>query len=146
MESIWNDADRSALAGRIGKLNPAAKAAWGKMSVGMMIDHLTRAFRMATGELAVKPKRSAMRFRPLAKFIIYYAPWPKGAPTAPELICTDDGDFGPRRAALKKAFDRFMAHPRNQLAEHPAFGKLNEKDWGRLVWRHIDHHLRQFGA
>ena len=29
---------------------------------------------------------------------------------------------------------------------HPFFGPLSSEEWQALQWRHLDHHLRQFGA
>ena len=31
-------------------------------------------------------------------------------------------------------------------ASHPVFGPLTHQQWGIFVWRHVDHHLRQFGV
>lgn len=43
--------------------------------------------------------------------------------------------------------ERFGAAPAEDLAPvHPAFGRMRRADWGIWAWRHLDHHLRQFGA
>lgn len=144
MRTMWSEADRRELVERLGRLRPDARPQWGKMSVTKMLEHLSRALQMATGELAVASRSGPLRLWPVRKLIIYVAPFPKGAPTAPELIPKDEGDFASRRAALKRALDRFVAHPRSNLKDHPAFGSLTAKDWGCLAWRHFDHHLRQF--
>ena len=113
-----------------------------------------------TGPLRLTPARSTpplgqnaglpntpFRSRPLQQLIIYVVPWPKGAPTAPEFIVTGDGDINDRRAALRAAIDKFASRGESQTFQpHAAFGVLSPKDWGALAYRHLDHHLTQFGA
>jgi hypothetical protein len=95
----------------------------------------------------VKPKDTPFRFWPLQQLIIYALLWPKSAPTAPEFIVTDEGDLNERRASLRAAIDKFVAKGESQSFQvHAAFGKLSPKDWGALAYRHLDHHLTQFGA
>ena len=99
------------------------------------------------GEFPVKPKNTPFRFWPIQQLVIYMLPWPKGAPTAPEYIVTDEGDFSDRRAALRAAIDKFTSRGESQTFQpHAAFGKLSPKDWGALAYRHLDQRLTQFGA
>ncbi len=73
-------------------------------------------------------------------------PWPKGAPTAPEFIHAHEEHFGDNLTALHATLEEFVASGDSARREpHPAFGQLSGKAWGRLVYRHLDHHLRQFG-
>ncbi|MDZ4803510.1 MAG: DUF1569 domain-containing protein [Candidatus Eisenbacteria bacterium] len=32
------------------------------------------------------------------------------------------------------------------MEPNPIFGNLSVDEWGKLSWKHLDHHLRQFGA
>ncbi|MEO7190956.1 MAG: DUF1569 domain-containing protein [Vicinamibacterales bacterium] len=74
-------------------------------------------------------------------------PFPKGAPTAPALIRRVPTAWRSEVTELELAIDRFVAqHGREEWPDHPAFGPLSRKAWGILVYRHTDHHLRQFGA
>ncbi len=98
------------------------------------------------GELPVAPKNTPFRFWPLKKLIIYVAPWPKGTPTAPELIPQGEPDFEKAKADFCAALQRFTAAgPDCKFADHAAFGRLSGADWGALTHRHVDHHFRQFG-
>lgn len=145
-KSIWNTADRQSLLARLDTLQPDQRPLWGKMTASQMLRHCTLPVLSTMGELTVKPKSTPFRFWPLQQLIIYVLPWPKSAPTAPEFIVTDDGDFNDRRAALRATIDKFVARGESQnFRDHAAFGKLNAKDWGALVHRHIHHHLTQFG-
>ena len=78
---------------------------------------------------------------------VYWLPFPKGLPTAVELIPADTADFESKRAIVRRGIESF-ANRETGLAwpEHPAFGTLSAKEWGVLGYRHTDHHLRQFGV
>lgn len=146
MTSIWNASARAALAGRFEKLTAETRPRWGQFTVGKMVQHCADGIRMAVGELAVKPKDGPLRLPVLKQLIIYVLPWPKGAPTAPELIPASDPNLSVAIAGLKSGLFRLGAlEPAYVLAEHPAFGKLSRSAWGVLIHRHLDHHLKQFG-
>jgi uncharacterized protein DUF1569 len=96
----------------------------------------------------VASKHLPIRYPPLKQFIIYVAPFPKSAPTAPELLTRFPAAWQADVAELQALVDRFVARGRESSPwpEHPAFGKLSHRAWGVLTYRHMDHHLRQFGA
>ena len=75
------------------------------------------------------------------------APFPKGAPTAPELLAREprewSRDIGDVQELLARAAS---ARTTDTWPEHPAFGKLSTRAWGVLIYRNMDHHLKQFGA
>ena len=146
MASFWEPAAREALVERARKLTPATPRRWGKMSPAAMLTHLTDAVRMAQGELPAAPKKTLLRFAPIKQLVIYVTPWPHGAPTAPELIARAPGDLASERQAFEAAVGRLAAaRSASDLVPHPAFWKLSYRAWGVLLFRHIDHHLRQFG-
>jgi Protein of unknown function (DUF1569) len=146
--SMWDPSLRASFAERVKKLDRDTKAAWGKFNAGGMLAHLNDSYRMFTGELKVKSKNLPLRYAPIKQLVIYVAPFPKGAPTAPELIARCDG------AVLddeKKAYELMIAKlaavkPGDSFPEHPAFGVLTHRAYGVLMARHTDHHLRQFGV
>ena len=75
-----------------------------------MLAHLNDSYRMATGELKVKPKNLPLRYTPIKQLIIYVLPFPKGAPTAPELIARCDGAvLDDERRAFARLFDELGA-------------------------------------
>ena len=150
MRTVFNLDDRLTLAKRIDTLAIDSSPRWGRMDCPLMLAHLSASVRMALGELPVSGDAPrALRLRPVRHAIIYWRwlPWPKGAPTAPELLTRRATDCGEERADLKHLLERLAAlEGAREWPEHPAFGRLNSRDWGALVHRHVDHHLRQFGA
>ena len=146
-KTIWNPAERQALLNRFDSIKPNQSPLWGKMTAAQMLRHCTLPFFAAMGEFQITHKKTFFRFWPITKLIIYVLPWPKGAPTAPEFIITDDGDIAERLPALRAAVDKFVSKGESQTFQpHAAFGPLSGADWGALMHRHLDHHLTQFGA
>jgi hypothetical protein len=146
-KTVWNPAHLASLLTRIDSLQPNQPAKFGKMTVSQMVRHCTVPLYGTMGELKVTQKNTFIKIWPMPKLIIYALPWPKGAPTAPEFIITDEGDLTERKAALRAALEKFIAKGESQTFQpHAAFGVLSAKDWGALVHRHMDHHLKQFSA
>ena len=147
MKTIWDEAARHALLIRLGQLQSNSPAKWGKFNVTQMVQHLADPLRAAMGEMQVAAKSGPLRNPVLRYLIIYWLPWPKGAPTAPEFIPPLGGDFEGNRQELKKVLGRFVQYTQeNRAFAHPAFGDLTREDWGVLTHRHIEHHLKQFGV
>jgi len=148
MRTIWEAPRQQEIRERVARLSPENRAAWGRMSAPQMVCHLTDSLKMALGDLPCATKKLPIRYPPLKQFIIYVAPFPKSAPTAPELLARPPATWQADVAELQALVDRLVARGREATPwpEHPAFGKLSRRAWGVLTYRHIDHHLRQFGA
>jgi hypothetical protein len=103
---------------------------------------------MTVGELPVlSVNKRAFQVFPLKHLILYVLPFPKGAPTAPELKPIDAGSFEEERAALLELLERIGTGPREGKGPaHPLFGPMTWREWGVVTYKHADHHLRQFGA
>ena len=147
MPTAWDPAVRAALIARARTLTPQHTAKWGKFSVAAMLAHLNEASRMATGELPVTSKAPAMlKWPPVRYLIIHHLPMPKSAPTAPELIARSaSAELARELALFEETFSRLDGRSHG-LVPHPAFGALSHADWGLLIHKHVDHHLRQFGV
>jgi hypothetical protein len=86
MKSMWSDDQASEIRERVGRLAPGRPGAWGRMSAPQMVCHLAESLKMALGELPCAQKQSPLRYPPLKQLVVYWLPWPKGVPTAPELL------------------------------------------------------------
>jgi hypothetical protein len=148
MKSMWDTDAQREVHDRLTTLSADRRARWGKMSTQQMVCHLGESLRMALGELKVAPKNLPIRYPPLKQLIIYLAPFPKNAPTAPELMIAATPNAWTRDVGdLQTLVDRFAARGKHgPWPDHPAFGRLSPRAWGVLVYRHMDHHLRQFGT
>jgi hypothetical protein len=145
-QTIFDAAAREALIHRLSLLTPTAKARWGSMSPPAMVSHLIESCRMALGELPAEAMRLPLRFFPINWLVIHVLPWPKGAPTSPELIARPPGDWEADVLTVVEMIRRVAQKaPSDAWAPHPAFGRMSGKDWGVLIYRHVDHHFQQFG-
>ena len=117
-----------------------------------MVCHLADAFRTALGE-----RESSLLDSPFYRTVVKWAaiylpfPWPHSVPTRPEsdpkAAGTRPDDFAADVAALRELCHRFGSGRENDAwPPHPVFGRLTTSEWHRWGYRHMDHHLRQFGA
>ena len=148
MKSMWQDETRREVSDRIGQLARDRKGEWGRMSSQQMVCHLIGSVQMAIGEKAIANRWTPFRIPGVKEFVLYIAPFPKNVPTATELVVTSTPNPWDRDVAeLRQTIDRFVGRGREaRWPEHPAFGTLSGSQWGVLVYRHVDHHLRQFGV
>lgn len=148
MPSLWQSSTRARLTRRTARLTAETPPRWGRMTCPQMLAHVNDALRMAAGELPTAPRARALRYFPLKQLFAYWLPIPHGVPTSPELLARiDTAQFAAEAAAFPAMLERFAARPPDAvMPEHPAFGVLGRDGWGRQAYRHVDHHLRQFGA
>ena len=148
MGSILNQRDRAEIDRRVRSLSVSSARRWGSMDVTAMLQHLRLSADMTLGELPVSSKsKRVFQVFPLKHLILYVLPFPKGAPTAPELKPVDASSFEEERAALLKLLERIGTGPSDGAGPaHPLFGPLTWREWGVATYKHTDHHLKQFGA
>jgi len=113
-----------------------------------MLAHCADALRMAYGEVNCESKRIPIAQLGMVKWLVLNVmPFPKGAPTAPELLARAPAPWEEERENLTALIHRFSEEStRASWPSHPVFGKLTGKEWGQLGWKHLDHHLGQFGV
>jgi hypothetical protein len=147
MKTMFDEQARGGILARAARVTADTRPLWGTMNAEMMLAHLVENLRMGLGETQVKSKRLPIRFTPLRQLIVYWLPFPKGAPTAPELLPSDRRSVDVSKRELARLATAFGERAsRKDWPPHPAFGNLGRRGWGVLAWRHMDHHLRQFGV
>lgn len=149
MPSIFIPSDRDALALRVASLEPASTRHWGRMNPGQMLAHCAFAVEDACGARPVKQVFLGKLVTPfLRKLVFGPKPFGRNSPTDPQYIMAETQDFEPTRARLATAIDRMVQRGPGKAEGlvHPFFGRLTGEQWGILVYKHLDHHLRQFGV
>jgi hypothetical protein len=150
MKNLFAATDAEDIQARIALLTPNSKPLWGRMSVAQALAHCSLGMQMATGEL--RPKRAFIGriLGPLikAKVVGDDAPMRRNSPTAKELLIADEPDFATEQAHLSGLIERFHAAGLKGCTTHPHafFGPLKPDEWAILTYKHVDHHLRQFGV
>lgn len=148
MKSIFNPTDNQEILTRINSLNSQSQALWGKMSVDQMLKHINDAVLVSFNE---KPLKVPFVFKILGRLLkrsVFKKPeFAKNSPTAKEFKYEENFEFETIKNELISNFTRFQQGEQAILCKtHPFWGKMNAEDWNTLQWKHIDHHLRQFGV
>jgi hypothetical protein len=149
MKSLFDPLVTGEIIDRINHLTPDTKAVWGKMNVSQMLAHLQPALKVALGEQKLKKGLLGFLFGRMAKRqMVNEAPFKKNLPTAPSFIVKDERNFDEEKRRLIDLVERFSKESKQALESriHPFFGKLTAEEWNILHWKHLDHHLRQFGV
>lgn len=149
MKNITIPEDRAVLVARIEQLNPTTQGLWGKMDVGQMLSHCREGLKLATGELQLKRLWLGYLFGPLIKSFYYNdKPFMKNVQTAKEIKITSPVVFEAAKQELldylRDYNDKKALH--GEQASHPFLGHLTSEQWEKGMYKHLDHHLRQFGV
>ena len=134
---------------RIDKLQPASQRRWGKMDVAQMMAHCSITLDIASGRLNLPRMFIGRLIAPFVKSIYTNEkPFRKNGPTGKELVVVDRRDFAREREQLKLKIREFHdgGEARCTRHPHPFFGPLTTHAWSRGMYKHLDHHLRQFGV
>jgi hypothetical protein len=135
---------------RINKLTSSTLAQWGKMNVSQMLAHCCVTYEMIFEDKHAKPN-FLVRFM-LKAFVkgkvVGEAPYTQGGPTAPQFVITDERDFEKEKARLINYINRAqqMGEAAFEGKESHSFGVLNKTEWNNMMYKHLNHHLNQFGV
>jgi Protein of unknown function (DUF1569) len=149
MKNLFERETVDEILSRIDKLQSTSAAQWGKMSVAQMLAHCSASMDMASGRRNIPRAFIGRVLGPIFKPIYTNEkPFSKNSPTAKELVCADYRDFLREREQLRSKVQQFCEGGEVQCTRHPHpfFGKLTPPEWSRGSYKHLDHHLRQFGA
>lgn len=151
MSSLFTNEGTAQLRQRIDTLTPDSQRKWGTMNVSQMLAHCQAPLNVGIGT------------HPLGKYNFFIKmigkmvkkslmkddkPFKQNQPTDKSFVVADVRGFEEEKQKLVSSIDTFASMGRNnQLQEnHPFFGPLTPAEWDKLQWKHLDHHLRQFGA
>ena len=149
MNNLFQAAAVVEIVGRIDRLQPTSQRQWGKMDVAQMMAHCAATLDMASGRLN-RPR--VLIGRILGPFVrpmfSNEKPFSRNSPTDEKLKISDQRDFAREQKQLKDRVREFNAGGETQCTRHPHpfFGSLTPQEWATGMYKHLDHHLRQFGA
>lgn len=148
MESLFSPQGNQNIIERIHKLQPTSLSQWGKMTVSQMMEHCQAPLKVAFGELEIKRGLMGFLFGKMAKkTLVSQKPFEHNLPTAKEFVITHEPEFENAKAELIRHVSRFSEGPSAiKNLKHPFFGHMTENEWDIAQWKHLDHHLRQFGV
>jgi hypothetical protein len=150
MKNLFDPATASEVKSRIANLTPGSPRQWGTMTPAQAVAHCSAGLDMALG--TIRPPRDLIGriLGPLIKPLALRddQPMRRNSPTAKALIVQDQRDLEAERTHLRNLIDRFTADGPAACTTHPHafFGPLTPEQWSILMYKHLDHHLRQFGV
>jgi hypothetical protein len=149
MKSLFEKEAEEEISNRINKLSVDSKRLWGKMDVAQMLAHCAITMEMATGAKKLSRLFIGRILGPLVKSS-YLGPKPlsKNSPTDKNFIISDPHDFEFEKKRLLLLVKQFSEGGAANCTTHPHsfFGKFTPNEWGISTFKHLDHHLRQFGV
>ncbi len=149
MKSLYESTTAEEIKQRLNSLTPASERLWGKMNAGQMLAHCSAAMDQAVGDKTLPRTFLGRLIGPLVESsFTNEKPWSKNSPTAPSFVITDERDLATERDRLTLLTDRFSKGGPEGCTKspHTFFGQLTPEEWGKGMYKHLDHHLRQFGA
>lgn len=135
---------------RISSLKADTKAGWGEMNVAQMLAHCNVTYEMVYDDIHTKPN-AFLKFilKKLVKNkVVSDAPYPKNGKTAPQFVITDEKDFTVEKQRLITYIEKTSALGVSHFEgkESHSFGSLSSQEWNNMFYKHLDHHLNQFGV
>ena len=149
MNNLFMPAAVEEITTRIDRLQPTSQRQWGKMDAAQMLAHLSNTMDMASGKLPTKRLLIGRLIGPLFKpLMTNEKPFGRNAPTSGELKIADLRDFAREQQRLKECVRSFHQGGEAGFTRtpHPFFGPMTPIEWSTGMYKHIDHHLRQFGV
>ena len=150
MKNIFDPKVTQELIDRINSLTSTTTPKWGKMSVDQMLAHCAVAYEMAYTDKHPKPN-GLMRFLLktfVKKGVVNEKPYPKNSRTAPAFIIADHRDYEKEKTRLISYLKKTQEYGASYFdgKESLTFGTMTSQEWNNLFYKHLDHHLTQFGV
>lgn len=149
--NIFDPKTTQVLTERINKLTAQTTPQWGKMNVGQMLAHCSVAYDQAFDPNTKRPPlpvRFLLKLFLKGKLTDSTTPYKKNSGTAPAFLISDERNFEKEKAKLlghiQKTEQLGTAHFEDK--ESTSFGKMTANEWNNLFYKHLDHHLTQFGV
>jgi hypothetical protein len=150
MKNLFDAATAEEVKARLENLRPDSRRLWGTMNAAQAVAHCAAGLELAVGDRR-PPRKLVGRIigglvKPMA--LGNDEPMRRNTPTVKDLVVKDERDLGTERERLRALIDRFAAAGPEGCTTHPHsfFGRLTPQEWAVLMYKHLDHHLRQFGV
>ncbi len=149
MKNLFNQNDTTEILNRVDNLKPTSQRLWGKMEVAQMLAHCSKTLEAATGQKNLPRTFIGKVLGGIFKRTYSNEkPFEKNSPTNYYFKTTDQRNFETERQKVKEFIQEFQTGGESKCTTHPHpfFGKLTPTQWSIGMHKHLDHHLRQFGA
>lgn len=150
MKKLYDEGAAVAMNARVHQLTYQSVSLWGKMESEQMLSHVQVPMKIALEDIRMRRSVTGYIFGNKAKQqMLSDLPFEKNLPTDRRFIRKGNGhDFLVEKNRVMDLLDRFVELELVAfgLRPHPFYGRLTKEEWGIYLWKHLDHHLRQFGV
>lgn len=149
MKNLFDKDTYDEITGRLNSLTPSAQRQWGKMNAAQMLAHCKAAFRVPLSDRKMPRSFLGLMVGWMIKSKLYNDdPWKQNLPTAPEFKISGEKDFEKEKLELSGLINTFYTRGPGNVGKfpHPMFGTFTQPQWGQAMYKHLDHHLKQFGV
>jgi hypothetical protein len=149
MKNLYDQPAYEEIANRILQVSADSVRQWGKMDPAQMLAHCCEAFKVPLSNQPVKRMLTGYLVGWMAKGMLFSEkPWKQNLPTAPGFIVTDAKILEKEKLRLLSMLEAFYTRGAANTGKypHPFFGKLSAEQWGKMMYKHLDHHLKQFNC
>lgn len=149
MKSLFDKSTYDEVISRINSLNTSSQRQWGKMDVSQMLAHCKEAFKVPLSDKKMPRIFMGRLLGWMIKSKLYSEdPWKKNLPTAPNFLVKDQRQFDVEKKELTDLITEFYTKGTGNVGKfpHPFFGNITQEQWGKSMYKHLDHHLTQFGV
>ena len=150
MKNIFRKEIANEVIERINNLTSKSQPNWGKMNVSQMMAHCSVTYEMVYTNKHPKPN-GFVKFILKAlvkKAVVSEKPFKKNGKTAAQFLITDERFFEDEKQRLISFINQTQELGENYFdgKESHSFGKLTKTEWNNMFYKHLDHHLNQFGV
>ncbi|MEO7766773.1 MAG: DUF1569 domain-containing protein [Ferruginibacter sp.] len=149
MKSLFNKISYDEIIQRLDKITPQSQRNWGKMEVAQMLAHVSQAFKVPLSKKKLPRIFLGRMLGWIIKTKLYNdSPWKQNLPTSPDFKITDGRVFENEKKNLYELVEAFHKAGPDGISKypHPFFGNFTSDQWGKSMYKHLDHHLHQFGV
>jgi len=149
MKNLFDKDSYIEIVSRINALTPETQRQWGKMNAAQMLAHCKEAFKVPLSDKKMPRMFIGLLLGWAIKKKLYNEePWKRNLPTAPNFIIKDERDFEKEKQELVAMINRFHHEGPGNVGKypHPMFGSFTSEQWGKSMYKHLDHHLKQFNV
>ena len=147
MKSVLEKSTRDEMISRINHLSENSTRQWGQMNAYQMVRHCVLCDEMYHGKTHHKRSFIGRLFgkRGLKNLLREDKPFPQSAPTSNVFKVKEaTGDIESEKKKWIALIEAYENYPGDYV--HWFFGKMSKEQLGHFVYKHNDHHLRQFGV
>ncbi len=150
MKNLFKEEAVAEIISRINNLTKDTQPSWGKMSVAQMLAHCCVTYEMVYADQHKRPNALTMFILKtfVKKIVVSEKPYAKNGRTAPQFLITDERVFENEKKRLIDFINKTqqLGETSFEGKESHSFGKMTAQEWNNSFYKHLDHHLRQFGV